>query len=47
VCGESYAIKQCWMESALEHAELLWSHQAFMELIDQALLIKHIQKTQH
>ncbi len=23
VCGESYSLKQCWMEGALEHAELL------------------------
>jgi monoamine oxidase len=47
VCGESYAVKQCWMESALEHAELLWSHQAFIELIDHMVLVRQIQKTQH
>jgi hypothetical protein len=23
ICGESYSLKQCWMEGALEHAELL------------------------
>jgi len=31
VCGESYARKQCWIESALEHAELLWSHPEFIK----------------
>jgi hypothetical protein len=26
VCGESYARKQCWIESALEHAEMLLTY---------------------
>jgi hypothetical protein len=29
VCGESYAVEQSWMESALEHADLLWYHREF------------------
>ena len=31
VCGESYAVHQSWIESALGHAEQLWSHPAFLE----------------
>jgi len=34
VCGESYAVHQSWMESALEHAEQLWSHPAFLESLE-------------
>jgi protoporphyrinogen oxidase len=34
VCGESYAVHQCWIESALEHAEQLWSHPAFLESLE-------------
>jgi hypothetical protein len=37
VCGESYAIQQSWMESALEHANLLWSHPAFLQAMQNAL----------
>jgi len=33
VCGESYAVYQSWIESAIEHAERLWSHPEFMSLI--------------
>jgi len=35
VCGESYAVHQSWMESALEHAEQLWSHPAFLESLEK------------
>ena len=34
VCGESYAVHQSWMESALEHAEQLWSHPAFLKSLE-------------
>ena len=37
VCGESYAIQQSWMESALEHANLLWSHPAFLQALQKAM----------
>ena len=33
VCGESYARKQCWIESALEHASMLLKHPEFVSLI--------------
>lgn len=33
MCGESFAIKQCWMESALEQADLLLSNQDFLKAI--------------
>ena len=33
-CGESYAVQQCWIESALEHADLLWSHPDFVDAIE-------------
>jgi hypothetical protein len=29
VCGESYAANQCWVESALEHADMLLANPAF------------------
>jgi hypothetical protein len=29
MCGESFAVKQCWMESALEQADKLIKLQAF------------------
>ncbi len=31
MCGESFAIKQCWMESALEQADLLLDHKDFIQ----------------
>jgi hypothetical protein len=37
VCGESYAVQQSWMESALEHANLLWSHPAFLQALQKAI----------
>ena len=37
VCGESYAVYQCWMESALEHAEKLWTHPVFLESVEKAI----------
>lgn len=37
VCGESYAVQQSWMESALEHANLLWSHPAFLQALQKAM----------
>ena len=39
VCGESYAVQQSWMESALEHANLLWSHPAFLQALQKAIEI--------
>lgn len=30
VCGESFSLRQAWMEGALEHAEELFSHPAFI-----------------
>ena len=32
-CGESYARKQCWIESALEHASMLLKHPEFVSAI--------------
>jgi phytoene dehydrogenase-like protein len=37
VCGESYAVHQCWIESAVEHAELLWSHPEFLGALKHAM----------
>ena len=31
VCGESYAVNQCWIESAIEHADELLSHPNFVK----------------
>lgn len=33
MCGESFAVKQCWMESALEQADKLLDHKTFKEVI--------------
>jgi hypothetical protein len=33
MCGESFAVKQCWMESALEQADDLLAHPKFKDVI--------------
>jgi hypothetical protein len=35
MCGESFAVRQCWMESALEQAEKLLGHAEFCRVIKQ------------
>jgi hypothetical protein len=33
MCGESFAVRQCWMESALEQAEKLLGHAEFSRVV--------------
>jgi len=33
MCGESFAVKQCWMESAVEQADKLLAHPVFTEVL--------------
>jgi hypothetical protein len=33
MCGETFAVKQCWMESALDQADKLLSHPKFISTI--------------
>jgi hypothetical protein len=33
MCGESFAVKQCWMESALDQADDLMAHPKFKDII--------------
>jgi len=43
VCGESYAVHQCWIESAIEHAELLWSHPEFLGALNTIFMKKRLK----
>ncbi len=35
VCGESYSTNQCWMEGAIEHAEMLWNNHEFQKQLSK------------
>lgn len=35
MCGESFAVKQCWIESALEQADKLLNHRNFVSILDR------------
>jgi monoamine oxidase len=37
VCGESFSLRQAWMEGALEHTEQLFSHPGFIRSIKKCL----------
>jgi hypothetical protein len=34
MCGESFSVKQCWMESALNQADLLLNHETFINKLN-------------
>jgi hypothetical protein len=38
MCGESFAVKQCWMESALEQSDILLSNNIFIKSVEEVLI---------